>query len=51
MFLVGGRALDGLGGVLLTEINQTPNAGKLSVAVRLRAIRFVVERDTAQIIG
>ena len=26
MFLIGGRALDGLGGLLLTEPNQTPNA-------------------------
>ena len=24
-FIYGGRALDSLGGVLLTEINQTPN--------------------------
>jgi hypothetical protein len=35
----------------VTDVSQTPNAGKLSVAVRLRAIRFVVERETAQIIG
>ena len=35
----------------LTDVSQTPNTGKFSVAVRLRAIRFVVERETAQIIG
>ena len=35
----------------VTDVSQTPNAGKFSVAVRLRAIRFVVERETAQIIG
>jgi hypothetical protein len=27
MFSTGGRALNGLGGLLLTESNQTPNAG------------------------
>jgi hypothetical protein len=26
VFSIGGRALDGLGGLLLTEPNQTPNA-------------------------
>ncbi len=31
----GGRALDGLGAVKVTEPNQTPNAGKPSVAVGL----------------
>ena len=39
------------GTVRFTDVYQTPNAGKLSVAVRLRAIRFVVERETAQIAG
>ena len=29
VFLAGGRALDGLGGLKPTEISQTPNAGKL----------------------
>ena len=33
----------------VTDLSQTPNAGKLSVAVRLRGISFVVERETAQI--
>lgn len=32
----------------VTKINQTPNAGTPSVAVRLREISFVVERETAQ---
>lgn len=35
----------------ITEISQTPNAGKCSVAVRRRGISFVVERETAQIIS
>jgi hypothetical protein len=35
----------------VTDVSQTPNAGKSSAAVRLRAIRFVVERETAQIAG
>ncbi|GAA4433944.1 hypothetical protein GCM10023169_40970 [Georgenia halophila] len=35
----------------VTDVNQTPNASIVSAAVRLRAIRFVVERETAQITG
>ena len=35
----------------VTDVSQTPNAGKLSAAVRPRGISFVVERETAQIIG
>ena len=35
----------------VTEINQTPNAGTYSVAVRLREISFVVKRETAQTTG
>ena len=35
----------------VTEVSQTPNAGKCSVAVRPRGISFVVERETAQIAG
>ncbi len=36
----------------VTDVSQTPNAGKcISVAVRLRGISFVVERETAQIIS
>ena len=45
----GGRALDGLGGVQLTEPNQTPNAGHLGCAVGLREMSFAVERERAQI--
>lgn len=33
----------------VTDVSQTSNAGKLSVAVRLRGISSVVERETAQI--
>ena len=32
----------------VTDVSQTSNAGKLSVAVRLRGISSVVERETAQ---
>ena len=32
----------------VTDVSQTPNAGKPSAAVRLRGISFVVERETAQ---
>ena len=35
----------------VTDVSQTPNAGTVSVAVRLRGISFVVERETAQIAG
>ena len=35
----------------LSNVSQTPNAGKVSAAVRLRGISFVVERETAQIAG
>ncbi len=34
----------------VTDVSQTSNAGKLSVAVRLRGISSVVERETAQIV-
>ena len=33
----------------VTDVSQTPNAGKFSVAVRQRGISSVVERETAQI--
>ena len=36
---------------MLTELNQTPNAGIGSMAVGLREMSFVVERERAQIIG
>ena len=32
----------------VTEFSQTPNANDLSLGVRLRVIRSVVERETAQ---
>ena len=35
----------------VTKVNQTPNGGILSVAVRLREISFVVERAIAQTIS
>ncbi len=35
----------------VTEVSQTPNTMRVSVAVRLRGISFVVERETAQIAG
>jgi hypothetical protein len=35
----------------VTDVSQTPNAAKLSAAVRLRGISSVVERETAQIIS
>ena len=44
----GGRALNVLGGIALTEDYQTPNATDLYPGVRLRVIRSVVERETAQ---
>src|SRR5262245_42664051 len=44
----GGRALDGGGGGLLTEPNQTPNAGSEARAVGRREMSFVVERERAQ---
>jgi hypothetical protein len=47
----GGRALNELGGLALTELNQTPNAVAWYLAVGLREMSFVVERERAQIIG
>lgn len=35
----------------VTEDYQTPNIITVRIGVRLRVIRFVVERETAQIIG
>ena len=51
MFNTGGRALDGLGGLQLTEPNQTPNAGIPSMAVGPWEMSFMVERERAQTIG
>ena len=36
------------GGASLTNSNQTPNTVEYSMADRLRVIRSVVERETAQ---
>ena len=47
----GGRALNERGGQRLTNLNQTPNAKSRTQPVGLRVMRFVVERETAQIIG
>ena len=45
---LGGRALIGLGvHHRITEFSQTPNANDLSLGVRLRVIRSVVKRETA----
>ena len=51
MMSAGGRALDWLGGVKLTKPNQTPNAGRLSLAVGLWEMSFIVERETAQTVS
>ena len=51
MMGAGGRALDGLGGLPLTKPNQTANAKVANPGVRLRALTFVVERETTQTIG
>ena len=45
--LKDGRALIGCGSVKLTNSSQTANDFKLSLGVRLRVIRPVVERETA----
>ena len=47
----GGRALNILGGIALTEDYQTPNAVILYMGVRLWVIRFIVKRATAQIVS
>ncbi len=51
MLTNGGRALNGLGGVKLTESNQTPNAVRENAAVGLREMSSVVERERAQTPG
>ena len=43
--------LDGRWARWVTDVSQTPNAIRCSVAVRLRGISFVVERETARIAG
>ena len=47
----GGRALNVLGGIALTEDYQTPNAVIFYLGVRPWVIRFTVERATAQTVG
>ena len=47
----GGRALNVLGGIALTEVYQTPNTVFLCLGVRLWVIRFIVKRATAQIVS
>ena len=51
LFSTGGRALNEVGGKMPTELNQTPNAGTQKVAVGLREMSFVVERETAQTVS
>ena len=48
---IGGRALNVLGGIALTEDYQTPNAVFFCLGVRLWVIRFIVKRATAQIVS
>ena len=48
MIAAGGRALEGLGGAILTKPNQTPNTEEYSLADRRRVLRSVAERETAQ---
>ena len=50
-FNTGGRALNEVGGKTPTELNQTPNAGTLRMAVGLREMSFVVERERAQTVS
>ena len=50
-FSTGGRALNEVGGKTPTELNQTPNAGTLRMAVGLREMSFVVERERTQTVS
>ena len=47
----GGRALVGLGALMVTEPCQTTNGRSQYLGVRLRMIRSVVKRETAQTAG
>ena len=49
MMSVGGKALDGLRGVKLTEPNQTLNADVSYAAVGQWEMTFIVERETTRI--
>ena len=50
-FSTGGRALNEVGGKMLTELNQTPNTDTQRMAVGLREMSFVVEREKAQTVS
>ena len=50
-FNPGGKALIEVGGYQLTELTQTLNAGILRVAVGLREMSFVVERERTQTVS
>ena len=49
--IAGGRALNVLGALWVTEDYQTPNAVFFYLGVRLWVIRFIVKRATAQIVS
>ena len=48
---IDGRALIGLGAISVTELCQTANGYTVILGVRLRVIRPVVKRETAQTIS
>lgn len=48
MMSVGGKALDGLRGVKLTEPNQTLNADVFRRAVGQWEMTFIVKRETTR---
>ncbi len=48
MLSYAGRALDELGGVKLTKLNQTTNGVAWSLGVRRWGISSIVERETTQ---
>ena len=50
-FNTGGKALIEVGGKMLTELIQTPNAGIGRMAVGLREMSFVVERERTQTVS
>ncbi len=48
MFLFGGRALEDVNRAQARHIYQTPNAGELSMGVRLWGLSSMVAREKAQ---
>ena len=44
----GGKALDGLGGIMLTEPNQTLNTDVFRTAVGQWEMTFIVKRETTR---